>query len=129
MVLLFGTFAVALLLYPDLREIYHDKIHGVESLLARLKSQDSRIHKIYTLLPAYNEADALAQLVPRISKQLKGSSRPFEILVVNDGSGDRTTQILHSLAQEHAVRELRHETNRGYGAALNTGFLWVLQKR
>jgi len=49
----------------------------------------------------------------------------FEVLVVNDGSMDHTGRVLDELAVLYApvVRVIHHEKNRGYGAALRTGFL------
>src|SRR5205823_6696403 len=62
---------------------------------------------------AITEADdALAQLADN-----------YEILIVDDGSRDDTAAIvLDEAAQRPHVRLLQHETNRGYGAALRTGF-------
>ena len=55
----------------------------------------------------------------------------FEIIVVNDGSRDRTGAVADTLAEEHPeVRVAHHVENQGYGAALRTGsaaskFPWV----
>ena len=99
----------------------------MEALSSSVKADKPLIPKTYVLLPAYNEAEALARLVPRISDALRKASRPFEIVVVNDGSADATSRVLASLAADHRVRELIHPHNLGYGAALRTAFLWVCQ--
>ena len=48
----------------------------------------------------------------------------FEVIVINDGSSDSTAEILNELARLYPglVRIVQHEGNRGYGAALRTGF-------
>jgi len=99
----------------------------VEVLLSGLGKTPFRIRKTYILLPAYNEAPSLARLIPRITQQLSTAGRSFEVIVVNDGSSDNSSQTLHAMPPTNHVRELRHEINRGYGAALRTAFLWVAQ--
>ncbi len=54
---------------------------------------------------------------------LSGLGIPFEVVVVDDGSTDRTAEIARRLAQEdRRVRLVQHPHNLGYGAALRTGF-------
>jgi dolichol-phosphate mannosyltransferase len=72
------------------------------------------------LAPAYNEEEVIRQFVETVTGHLPEGG---EILVVDDGSTDRTPEILAALSLEHpAVRVVRHETNRGLGSALATGF-------
>jgi glycosyltransferase involved in cell wall biosynthesis len=78
---------------------------------------------ISAVLPAYNEELALATTVRDLRAALQSIGRPFEILIVNDGSRDGTGTLADRLATEDpAVRPLHHAQNRGYGAALKTGF-------
>ncbi len=78
---------------------------------------------ISAVLPAYNEELALATTVGDLRGVLKRLGRPFEILIVNDGSRDGTGALADRLASEDpAVRPLHHARNRGYGEALKTGF-------
>jgi len=81
--------------------------------------------KLYILLPAYNEERALAELIPAIGAALRSEPMPYEICVVDDGSRDGSVALLETLKQQWPVRLLRHEINKGYGAALNTGFSWI----
>lgn len=75
------------------------------------------------VLPAYNEEIIIAQTVGACIETAERFCPNVEILVVNDGSRDGTGAVLDTLAQENAaVRPLHHAVNRGYGAALLTGF-------
>lgn len=80
-------------------------------------------HSISVLFPAFNDAGTIASMVLCARRTLRQLSCDYEILVVDDGSRDGTGFILEELKQ--VVPELRvicHETNRGYGAALASGF-------
>ena len=75
------------------------------------------------VIPAFNEAAVIAQAVSEAEVSLAGRFPEFEILVVDDGSSDDTSGVVtHSLPISPHTRLLRHATNRGYGAALRTGF-------
>jgi len=74
------------------------------------------------VIPAYNEEDGIANIVERvlaIGPALKTAKTELELIVVDDGSRDRTADIAE---QYPDVRLIRHQTNHGYGAALKTGF-------
>jgi glycosyltransferase involved in cell wall biosynthesis len=71
------------------------------------------------LIPAYNAAETLQTLL----QQIKVTSNPESIIVVDDGSTDQTERI----AKSAGVTVLRHEHNRGKGAALRTGFEKITQ--
>ena len=76
---------------------------------------------VTTVIAAYNEAATLEDVIRRVAS-LDVSS---ELIVVDDGSGDETPAILSSLEASGEVpglRVLRHDRNRGKGAALRTGF-------
>ena len=74
--------------------------------------------------PAYNDAGTIASLVITAVKVAATLTPDFEVLVINDGSKDDTAKILDELARIYPdhVRIVHHETNRGYGGALRTGF-------
>jgi glycosyltransferase involved in cell wall biosynthesis len=74
------------------------------------------------LLLAHNEAPHLEGVLESWVSELTRRERDYEILVVDDGSGDGTAALTESLtARFPRVRLLRHETRRGEGAALRTG--------
>ncbi|HEX4965876.1 MAG TPA: dolichyl-phosphate beta-glucosyltransferase [Thermoanaerobaculia bacterium] len=72
------------------------------------------------VVPAYNEEGRLAPGLRRAVEYLHRRGRPFELLVVDDGSRDRTVEVAAVFAGE-GVRVIRHERNRGKGAAVRTG--------
>jgi glycosyltransferase involved in cell wall biosynthesis len=73
--------------------------------------------------PAHNEADNAEQLMLEALGVLPGLADQFEIICVDDGSRDETAAIADRLAAAHPqVRVVHHPTNRGYGAALRSGF-------
>lgn len=74
--------------------------------------------------PAYNDAGTIASLVITANKVAATLTGDYEVIVVNDGSKDDTAKILDELVRiypEH-VRIVDHGHNRGYGAALRSGF-------
>ncbi|MEZ5975639.1 MAG: glycosyltransferase family 2 protein [Planctomycetota bacterium] len=73
------------------------------------------------VVPAYNEENGIEGVVRRLLGL--GWQGPFELLVVNDGSSDGTKAVLDRLRAEfRQLHVIEHERNRGYGAALRTGF-------
>jgi glycosyltransferase involved in cell wall biosynthesis len=73
--------------------------------------------------PAYNDQHTIEGIVRTVAEEIRKVTNDFEVLVVNDGSKDTTGVILDRLAAELPfLRVIHHEGNRGYGAALITGF-------
>lgn len=71
------------------------------------------------IVPAYNEEEAIADCIERLEAVINQiTTHRVDILVVNDGSSDRTPEILKNYPQ---VQVIHHPRNRGYGAALHTG--------
>jgi glycosyltransferase involved in cell wall biosynthesis len=81
------------------------------------------VRELSVVLPAYNEEPNIERVVRQVVAYLEPTGIDYEILPVNDGSRDRTADILKALQQElPRVRPQHHPQNRGYGAALRTGF-------
>jgi glycosyltransferase involved in cell wall biosynthesis len=68
------------------------------------------------IIPAYNEEKAIEGFLTELLSGLK-TSLSWEVIVVNDGSKDRTSEIV----EKYDVTLINHRTNKGYGAALKTG--------
>ena len=82
--------------------------------------------EVSVLIPAYNEEVSLATTVETILKQAR-HFKSMEIIVINDGSKDRTAEIARTLP----VTLIEHDPNRGYGASLKSGLQaarhpWIL---
>lgn len=78
--------------------------------------------QIAIVVPLYNEADNVAPLVAELRKVFGDEPRPWEIVLVDDGSSDGTWQaILEAQAEDSRVRGIRHQGNRGQSAAVWTG--------
>ena len=81
------------------------------------------MHALSVIIPAYNEEDGIADIVDRVlavKEPLAEAGVPeLELIIVDDGSHDQTPNIVESYSD---VRLIRHAANKGYGAALKTGF-------
>ena len=85
---------------------------------------DSESMSLTVFFPAYNDAESLPGLLERTFQVVPRLTSDYEVLVINDGSSDGTLAILEELAGFYAphLKIITHETNRGYGAALRSGF-------
>jgi glycosyltransferase involved in cell wall biosynthesis len=88
--------------------------------LARMPGDDLTI-----VVPSFNEANNLQGVVAELIETFQKQNMAPHVLVVDDGSTDETDETLASLAQSFGARvsHVRHQSNRGLGEALKTGFL------
>ncbi len=75
------------------------------------------------VLPAYNEAENIGRVIANVLEYLSDRQICYEIIVVNDGSTDKTKEIVIELAaQNDHIHLINHPRNLGYGSALRSGF-------
>ena len=78
---------------------------------------------ISAFFPCYNDAKTIGDLVVQADRVLGELTDDYEIIVVNDGSRDESASVLAALAKQVSrLRVVHHLINRGYGAALRSGF-------
>jgi glycosyltransferase involved in cell wall biosynthesis len=86
------------------------------------RSPDASPLKLSVVLPVYEEAQAIGGLIDELTSLLERRGEPFEVVAVDDGSGDSTLEALMAASRRHPqVRVVRHLLNRGNGASLRTG--------
>lgn len=80
-------------------------------------------NSISLVIPAFNEEEILEESIEIFKENLSSICEEYEIIIVDDGSTDRTGEIANQLAERHKlVRVIHHSINKGVGAALLTGF-------
>jgi len=79
---------------------------------------------ISVIIPAYNEENRIEKTVLAIEGCLRAQKEPFEILVVNDGSTDKTASVVNALENGN-IRLLSYEKNKGKGGAVKYGVLFA----
>jgi dolichol-phosphate mannosyltransferase len=83
---------------------------------------------IYVLLPAYNEEDALRPLLEKVDAVMRAMPAQYRVVVVNDGSSDRTAGILATLQHDYPLDVLTHKMNRGLGETERDGFEHIAER-
>ena len=92
---------------------------AVLTLNRNLPSYDETKHigMVSIIIPAFNEELGIVESVNGVREVMARSQYDYEVIVVDDGSTDRTSELVRSTG----ARVVRHEENRGYGAGLKTG--------
>ena len=85
---------------------------------------DTALTSLCVVVPAFNEEANLPDCLAALHETLSGFPNPYQVVVVDDGSKDRTREVVQQLAADRPdkVRLIAHEKNQGLGAALRTGF-------
>ena len=82
-----------------------------------------RVAALTVFFPAFNEEAIIEKTVTDAARIASTLADDYEIVVVDDGSSDKTASVVERLAgADPHIRLERHDRNRGYGAALRTGF-------
>lgn len=78
---------------------------------------------ISIVVPLFNEEESLSELFTWIKKVMNKNDFSFEVVFVDDGSKDKSWQVIEELAKENSsIRGIKFRRNYGKSAALNTGF-------
>jgi undecaprenyl-phosphate 4-deoxy-4-formamido-L-arabinose transferase len=93
-------------------------------LLRNTMTADQPINKVSIVIPVYNEQDSLPELIRRTSEACSQLSMAWEILLVDDGSSDRSPEMLTAAAEEPGSHVVAVLLNRNYGqhSAIMAGF-------
>lgn len=88
-----------------------------------MKEETKAGFSITVVLPAHNEEGNIRNTVDNCVSYLEKNIGDYEVVVVNDGSSDRTGEIVAEISSSNPnVVLVNHETNKGYGSALRSGF-------
>ena len=84
--------------------------------------------RIFVVLPAYNEEQALPFLLDSLIDNLSDERRDYSIIVVNDGSSDGTGEVVDSYAAHHSIIALHNESNKGLAETMRRGLLEAVNR-
>lgn len=92
-------------------------------MYAKNRTKGKKMEKLLSLVvPAFNEEEAMEQSFERTYRAMSSIGYPFEIIYIDDGSRDRTWEIISRLAREHEeVKALRFSRNFGHQLAVTAG--------
>jgi len=83
--------------------------------------------EVSVIIPVFNEASSLPELIARTDSTLESNGKSYEILVIDDGSRDETAEVVRELAADHPhLKCIRFRRNYGKAAALSEGFTRAL---
>jgi glycosyltransferase involved in cell wall biosynthesis len=98
-------------------------VERADHALAVAATAVRRLPGLSAVVPLHDEAPNVAAVVHGLRAVLPEVADRWELVLVDDGSRDGTADVIDALAAEDAaVRVVRHARNRGYGAAIRTGF-------
>jgi dolichol-phosphate mannosyltransferase len=83
---------------------------------------------VYIVLPAYNEEASMPPLLESLQETMEENFIRYEVVVVDDGSHDRTVQITEAYAPRMPLHLISHASNQGLGAAVRDGLQAALER-
>ena len=83
---------------------------------------------LWIMIPAYNEEEDLPKLLPKLDKELKDKGLDYQLLVLDDGSTDKTPEILEEHKEKMNLRVVRHLINRGLGETERDAFEYIAMR-
>lgn len=83
-------------------------------------------YKVLVVLPVYNEEANIGRLLDKIQEHLSDSFIPYHVVVVDDGSSDRSLEILNEYSQKQPIDVYHHVVNQGLGATLRDGLTFAV---
>jgi len=93
--------------------------------MAQTRSNSGQMHRtagrVLIVLPAYNEAENLGELLERIDDSMQDASLSYHVIIVDDGSSDATADIARQYAGNMPIQIHTHERNQGLGATIRDG--------
>jgi len=81
---------------------------------------------IYFLIPSFNDCENFADLLKNIAKTIK--RQRYKVTIVNDGSTDKTKQVIKELSKKYPVTMIGYDKNRGPGYAFKFGFNYLIPR-
>lgn len=95
---------------------------SLEEFMLNFEDMPRLIQELSVFFPAFNEEENIKSTVEKAKKVLFKIAQNWEILIINDGSVDKTGEIADKLAKnDKRIKVIHHKENRGYGASLKTG--------
>lgn len=90
------------------------------SLAAQAEARGPRFRpaQVFLALPAYNEEEALPELLERVGEAFANTRLPYEVVIVDDGSTDNTAQIVSQMSFQMPIHLVQHAANQGLGPTI-----------
>lgn len=88
-----------------------------------MEKAPEKLSSVSFFCPAYHDEKNLPVLIPKVHAFLTKHAEKFEILIIEDGSPDKTGEVAEDLAKQYKdIRVIHHRVNLGYGATIKDGF-------